>query len=80
MRVRFVSPLLDKILTDIEQLTLEEQLIVMGHLVERMKKYVTQSQPKRPFYETATLQEWGRYFNNGQKVTGEIHLYYQITP
>ncbi len=42
-----MSPLLEKILSEIEQLTSEEQLTVMGHLVERMKKHVTQSQPKR---------------------------------
>jgi bifunctional N-acetylglucosamine-1-phosphate-uridyltransferase/glucosamine-1-phosphate-acetyltransferase GlmU-like protein len=42
-----MSPLLEKILTDIEQLTSEEQLTVMGHLVERMKKHITQSQAKR---------------------------------
>lgn len=32
---------LEKILSEIEQLT------VMGHLVERVKKHMTQAQPKR---------------------------------
>ncbi|MEH1927734.1 MAG: hypothetical protein V7K83_09545 [Nostoc sp.] len=36
-----MSPSLEKILSEIEQLT------VMGHLVERMKKHITQAQPKR---------------------------------
>ncbi|MEH2384482.1 MAG: hypothetical protein V7K14_01535 [Nostoc sp.] len=42
-----MSPSLEKILSEIEQLTPEEQLTVMGHLVERMKKHITQAQPKR---------------------------------
>ncbi|MBG1262014.1 hypothetical protein [Nostoc commune] len=42
-----MSPSLEKILSEIEQLTLEEQLTVMGHLVERVKKHITQTQPKR---------------------------------
>lgn len=42
-----MSPSLEKILNEIEQLTLEDQLTVMGHLVERMKKHITQAQPKR---------------------------------
>ncbi|MBW4433196.1 MAG: hypothetical protein KME28_16090 [Pelatocladus maniniholoensis HA4357-MV3] len=42
-----MSPSLEKILSEIEQLTLEEQLAVMGHLVERVKKHITQAQPKR---------------------------------
>ncbi|MGB6301923.1 MAG: hypothetical protein WBF90_37920 [Rivularia sp. (in: cyanobacteria)] len=36
-----MSPLLEKVLTEIEKLTPEEQLMVMGHLVERMKKNIT---------------------------------------
>jgi hypothetical protein len=42
-----MSPSLKKILSEIEQLTPEEQLTVMGHLVERVKKHITQAQPKR---------------------------------
>ncbi|MFN6487702.1 MULTISPECIES: hypothetical protein [unclassified Nostoc] len=42
-----MSPSVEKILSEIEQLTPEEQLMVMGHLVERMKKHITQAQPKR---------------------------------
>ncbi|MBW4561522.1 MAG: hypothetical protein KME32_10280 [Mojavia pulchra JT2-VF2] len=42
-----MSPSLEKILNEIEQLTPEEQLTVMGHLVERVKKHITQTQPKR---------------------------------
>ncbi|MEH2211415.1 hypothetical protein [Nostoc sp.] len=42
-----MSPSLEKILSEIEQLTPEEQLTVMGHLVERMKKHIIQAQPKR---------------------------------
>ncbi len=42
-----ISPSLEKILSEIEQLTPEEQLTVMGHLVERVKKHITQAQPKR---------------------------------
>jgi predicted nucleotidyltransferase len=47
IRARLMSPLLEKILSEIEQLTSEKQLTVMEHLVERMKKHITQSQPKR---------------------------------
>ncbi len=46
MRARLMSPLLEKILSEIEQLTPEEQLTVMGHLVERMKKNITKPQAK----------------------------------
>jgi hypothetical protein len=42
-----MSPSLEKILSEIEQLTPEELLTVMGHLVERVKKHITQAQPKR---------------------------------
>ena len=42
-----MSPSLEKILSEIEQLTPEEQLTVMGHLVERIKKHINQAQPKR---------------------------------
>jgi hypothetical protein len=42
-----MSPSLEKILNEIEKLTPEEQLTVMGHLVERVKKHITQAQPKR---------------------------------
>jgi hypothetical protein len=42
-----MSPSLQKILREIEQLTPEEQLTVMGHLVDRVKKRVTQSPPRR---------------------------------
>ncbi|MCC5619461.1 hypothetical protein LC605_31305 [Nostoc sp. CHAB 5836] len=42
-----MSPSLEKILSDIEQLTPEEQLTVIGHLLERVKKHITQAQPKR---------------------------------
>ncbi|MEH1816412.1 MAG: hypothetical protein V7K26_14330 [Nostoc sp.] len=42
-----MSPSLEKILSEIEQLTPEEQLTVMEHLVERMKKHIIQAQPKR---------------------------------
>jgi hypothetical protein len=38
---------LEKILSEIEQLTPENQLIVMGHLVEQIKKHINQIQPKR---------------------------------
>lgn len=41
-----MSPLVEKILSEIEQLTPEEQLIVMGHLVEKMKKNITKPQVK----------------------------------
>lgn len=41
-----MSPSLKRILTDIEQLTPEEQLTVMGHLVERVKRHITKAQPK----------------------------------
>lgn len=41
-----MSPLLEKICSEIEQLTPEEQLTVMGYIVERVKKHVTQPQPK----------------------------------
>ncbi|KYC43325.1 hypothetical protein WA1_14680 [Scytonema hofmannii PCC 7110] len=38
---------LEKILSEIEQLTPEEQLTVMGQLVEHVKKHINQIQPKR---------------------------------
>ncbi|NMG09510.1 hypothetical protein [Brasilonema sp. UFV-L1] len=38
---------LEKILSEIEQLTPEEQWTVMRHLVESIKKYINQTQPKR---------------------------------
>ncbi|WP_233787737.1 hypothetical protein [Dulcicalothrix desertica] len=41
-----MSPLFEKICSEIEQLTPEEQLTVMGYLVERVKKHVTQTQSK----------------------------------
>ncbi|MBE9005396.1 hypothetical protein IQ259_10155 [Fortiea sp. LEGE XX443] len=41
-----MSPSLEKILNDIEQLTPEEQLTVMGHLVERVKKHITHAPQK----------------------------------
>lgn len=41
-----MSPSLEKLLSEIEQLTPEEQLTVMGHLVERVKKYINQAPPK----------------------------------
>ncbi len=42
-----MSPSLEKILSEIEQLTLQEQLTVIGHLVERMNKNITQTPLKR---------------------------------
>ncbi|WYL95648.1 MAG: hypothetical protein HEQ35_19120 [Gloeotrichia echinulata IR180] len=42
-----MSPSLEKIFSEIEQLTLQEQLTVMGYLVERVKEHITQAQPKR---------------------------------
>ena len=42
-----MSHTLEKILNQIEQLTPEEQLTLMGCLVERVKKHLTQPQPKR---------------------------------
>jgi uncharacterized protein with HEPN domain len=42
-----MSPSLEKFLSEIEQLNPEEQLTVMGHLVERIKKHIKQAQPKR---------------------------------
>ncbi|MEC4812720.1 MAG: hypothetical protein SAK29_05520 [Scytonema sp. PMC 1069.18] len=44
-----MSPSLEKILSEIEQLTPDEQLTVMGHLVEHVKKHITPAQPKRPW-------------------------------
>ena len=41
-----MNPLLEKILSEIEQLTPEEQLTVMGHLLEQMKKNITKPQGK----------------------------------
>jgi hypothetical protein len=46
-RVKLMNPSVEKILSEIEQLTPEEQLTVIGHLVERVKKQITQAQPKR---------------------------------
>ncbi len=38
---------LEKILSEIEQLTPQEQLTVMTHLLESLKKHINQTQPKR---------------------------------
>ncbi|BAY62398.1 hypothetical protein H6G33_19975 [Calothrix sp. FACHB-1219] len=50
-----MSPSLEKILSEIEQLTPEEQLTVMGHLVERVKKHITQVQPKRKWSDLKSM-------------------------
>ena len=40
-----MSPLLQQILQEIDQLTPVEQMAVMGHLAERAKQYVAPAQP-----------------------------------
>ncbi|MBF2017869.1 MAG: hypothetical protein IGS23_22265 [Rivularia sp. T60_A2020_040] len=41
-----MSPLVEKILSEIGQLTPFEQLMVMGHLVEQMKNNITKAPTK----------------------------------
>ncbi len=50
-----MSPLVEKMLNEIEQLTPEEQLTVMGHLVERMKKNITKSQTKAKWSDLKSM-------------------------
>lgn len=42
-----MSPSLQQMLNEIDQLTPEDQLTVMGYLVERMKKHIIPAQSKR---------------------------------
>ncbi|BAZ15466.1 hypothetical protein NIES4071_73380 [Calothrix sp. NIES-4071] len=62
-----MSPLLEKILTEIGQLTPEEQLTVMGYLVERVKKHVTQPQPKRKWSDLKGMAPYPLFGEDAQK-------------
>ncbi|MBR8839610.1 MAG: hypothetical protein DSM106950_37825 [Stigonema ocellatum SAG 48.90 = DSM 106950] len=62
-----MSPSLEKILSEIEQLTPEEQLTVMGHLVERMKKHITQAQPKRKWSDLKGMASYPLLGEDAQK-------------
>ncbi|MEH1905877.1 MAG: hypothetical protein V7L04_31990 [Nostoc sp.] len=62
-----MSPSLEKILSEIEQLTPEEQLIVMGHLVERVKKHVTQAQAKRKWSDLKGMASYPLFGEDGQE-------------
>jgi Protein of unknown function (DUF2281) len=41
-----MSPLLQQVLTEIDQLEPSEQLSIMSHLIDRLNSYVTQATPK----------------------------------
>ncbi|MDF5737518.1 MULTISPECIES: hypothetical protein [unclassified Nostoc] len=62
-----MSPSLEKILSEIEQLTPEEQLIVMGHLVERVKKHVTQAQAKRKWSDLKGMASYPLFGEDAQE-------------
>ncbi len=62
-----MSPSLEKILSEIEQLTPEEQLTVMGHLVERVKKHITQAQPKRQWNDLKGMAPYPLLGEDAQK-------------
>jgi hypothetical protein len=57
---------LEKILSEIEQLTPEEQLTVMGHLVERVKKHVTQAQAKRNWSDLKGMASYPLFGEDAQ--------------
>jgi hypothetical protein len=61
-----MSPSLEKILSEIEQLTPEEQLTVMGHLVERVKKHVTQAQAKRKWSDLKGMASYPLFGEDAQ--------------
>ena len=47
-----MSPLLEQVLQEIEQLTLEEQFAVINHTTEQLKcRIITQNNPKRSWRE-----------------------------
>jgi hypothetical protein len=50
-----MSPLLQQILQEIDQLTPTEQMEVMGYLAERAKQYATPASPKRKISEFAGI-------------------------
>lgn len=63
-----MSPSLEKILSEIEQLTPQEQLTVMEHLVERIKKHINQAQAKRKWSDLkgmAPFRYWVKMLRNG---------------
>ncbi|MBU7585329.1 MAG: hypothetical protein KAF91_20975 [Nostoc sp. TH1S01] len=62
-----MSPSLEKILSEIEQLTPEEQLTVMGHLVERVKKHVTQAQAKRKWSDLKGMVSYPLFGEDAQE-------------
>lgn len=62
-----MSPSLEKILSEIEQLTPEEQLTVMGHLVERVKKHVTQAQAKGKWSDLKGMASYPLFGEDAQE-------------
>ena len=62
-----MSPSLEKILSEIEQLTPEEQLTVMGHLVESVKKHVIQAQPKRKWSDLKGMASYPLFGEDAQE-------------
>ena len=62
-----MSPSLEKILSEIEQLTPEEQLTVMGHLVERVKKHVIQAQPKPKWSDLKGMASYPLFGEDAQE-------------
>ncbi|MBN4000461.1 hypothetical protein [Nostoc sp. LPT] len=62
-----MSSSLEKILSEIEQLTPQEQLTVMGHLVERIKKHINQAQPKRKWSDLKGVAPYPLLGEDAQK-------------
>ncbi|BAB74099.1 hypothetical protein ACN23B_12055 [Anabaena sp. FACHB-709] len=61
-----MSPSLQKIFSEIEQLTPEEQLTVMGHLVERVKKHIFQAQGKRKWSDLKGMASYPLFGEDAQ--------------
>jgi len=66
MRVKIMSSLLQKMLSEIEQLNPEEQLALMGHLVESMKKHVTPSQSQRKWSDLKGMARYPLFGEDAQ--------------
>jgi hypothetical protein len=75
MRAKLMSPSLEKILSEIEQLTPEDQLTLMGHLVEQIKKHVTQPQPKRKWGDLKGMSPYPLFGEDAQKWVSETRRF-----
>ena len=56
--MKLMSLSLQKMFSDIDQLTPEDQLTVMGYLVERMKKHVIPAQSKRKWSDLKGMDSY----------------------